>query len=327
MSFRGRKVLVTGAAGFLGSHLSERLAREGAVVRAFVHYNALGRRGWLDAGGDASAVEIVAGDLCDPSSVREAVRGVDVVFHLGALISIPYSYRAPASYLAVNAGGALHVLEAAREMGAGRVVCTSTSEVYGSAQSVPMTEEHPLRAQSPYAASKIAADQLALSFHRSFGLPVTIVRPFNAYGPRQSARAVIPSIIVQALARPSIRLGALTPTRDFNFVDDLVEGFLLAGSRDAAVGEVVHFGTGRETAIGDLAHRILALLGKELPIECEAERLRPESSEVDRLCADASKARRLLGWSPAVSIEDGLARTIEWVERNLGHYRAELHAI
>lgn len=320
MSWSGKRVLVTGAGGFIGSHLVERLVREGARARALVRYGSTGSWGWLDRSSCKAEVEVVAGDVRDAERVRAALEGVEVVFHLAALIGIPYSYEAARSYLQVNVEGTLNVLQAARAVGA-RVVHTSTSEVYGTARRVPIDEEHPLEAQSPYAASKIGADQLAGSFHRAFGLPVATVRPFNAFGPRQSARAVIPAIITQALWRPEVRLGRLDPTRDFNFVADTVDGFVRAGARDEALGQVVNLSTGREVTIGETARLVLRLLGKELPVVEEASRVRPAGSEVERLCGANGRAERLLGWRPTTTLEEGLAATIEWIRANEVAYR------
>jgi len=305
------KALVTGAGGFIGSHLVERLLRDGYDVRAFVRYNGRGQRGWIDSfdAEVASAIEVVSGDIRDGDAVRQAMTGCSVVFNLAALIAIPYSYTAPRSYVDTNVVGALNILQAARDLGSVRVLQTSTSEVYGTARFVPMDEMHPLCAQSPYAASKIAADQLALSFHRSFGMPVTVVRPFNAYGARQSSRAVIPSIITQAIAGARrIRLGALHPTRDFNHTSDLARGFIALARCDAAVGEEVNLGTGHEIAIGDLLTLIGEVLGVALQAETQDCRLRPSASEVERLCADGGKARRIAGWKPDYDGPDGLRR-------------------
>jgi dTDP-glucose 4,6-dehydratase len=319
-------VLVTGAGGFIGSHLTERLVELGATVRALVHYNALGTWGWLDRSPRRDDVEVVAGDVCDRDSVRQAMQDAEVVFHLAALIAIPYSYHAPLSYVRTNIEGTLNVLQAARELGVERVVHTSTSEVYGSARYVPMDEEHPLQGQSPYSASKIAADKLAEAYHLSFGLPVATIRPFNTYGPRQSARAVIPTIITQALTQPAVRLGSLSPTRDLNYVTDTVAGFVRVAEAPEAIGQVVNVGSGQEIAVGDLARTILDLMGKDLPVVCEEQRVRPENSEVERLCADNRKARAL-GWQPQVTLKEGLLRTIAWVEENLEQYRPGVYTV
>jgi NAD dependent epimerase/dehydratase len=326
MSWTGKHVLVTGAGGFIGSHLAERLVREGARVRALVHYNALGTWGWLDKSELRQEMEVVAGDVCDRDSVQQAADGVDVVFHLAALITIPYSYRAPESYVRTNVIGTLNVLQAARAANVGRVVHTSTSEVYGTAQYVPIDEKHPLQGQSPYAASKIGADKMAEAFHLSFGLPVVTVRPFNTFGPRQSARAVIPTIITQCLAGEAVRLGNLRPSRDLNYVANTVDGFLRTAAQEA-VGRTINLGSGREINVGDLARLIGELAGRPLRIESDDERSRPEKSEVMRLLADNGQARALLGWEPAVSLEDGLRLTIEWLREHLERYRTGVYVI
>jgi dTDP-glucose 4,6-dehydratase len=326
-SFQGVRVLVTGAGGFIGSHLVERLVGEEATVRAFVHYDAIGSWGWLDASPVRGDVEVVAGDIADRDSVVRAVSGVDVVFHLAALIGIPYSYAAPASYVRTNIEGTLNVLTAARERGVSRVVHTSTSEVYGTARRVPMDEEHPLHAQSPYAATKIAADKLAEAFHRSFGVPVVTVRPFNTFGPRQSGRAVIPTIISQALAGRPARLGNLTPTRDFNFVANTVDGFLRAGGAEGVDGRTVNLGTGRETSIRDVVNAVERILGRQVEVEEDSERRRAPDSEVERLVADSRLAGELLGWTPRVTLEEGLERTIEWIRSNGDRFRTDAYAV
>ena len=308
------RALVTGADGFIGSHLTEALVRAGHQVRAFVLYNSFDSWGWLDhcAAEVQGKFEVFAGDIRDFHGVRTALQGCDAVLHLAALIAIPYSYHSPDSYVDTNIKGTLNVVQAARDLGVRRVVHTSTSEVYGTARFVPITEEHPLQGQSPYAASKIGADQLALSFFTSFGTPVTILRPFNTYGPRQSARAVIPAIITQiASGRPQVRLGALHPTRDFNYVADTVAAFLAALSCEKGAGEVINVGTGFETSIGDTARLVAEVMGAEVEIVTDAERLRPPRSEVERLCAASDKARGLLGWQPRYSGRDGLRRGIE----------------
>jgi NAD dependent epimerase/dehydratase len=293
-----------------------------------VHYNAAGRRGWLDISEVQSEIEFFAGDIVDPDSVAAAVRGQEYIFHLAALIAIPYSYEAPAAYVRTNINGTLNVLQAARRYACERVLHTSTSEVYGTAITVPICERHPLQGQSPYSASKIGADKLAESFHRSFNAPVVTVRPFNTFGPRQSARAVIPTIISQCLAGcETIRLGALHPTRDMNFVTNTVEGFLAAAEATDAIGQVINFGSGREISIGELARTIAKQAGVSVEIDCDDRRLRPEKSEVARLLADNSLARELSGWTPRVSLEDGLRKTIEWFRSNLKHYREHLYNI
>lgn len=328
MNWQGKRVLVTGAGGFIGSHLTERLVGLGAEVKAMVHYNALGRWGWLDHSPVKNDVQVIAGDIADRDSVRQAMTGVEVVFHLAALIGIPYSYHAPASYVRTNVEGTLNVLQNARDLEVERIVHTSTSEAYGSAQYVPIDEEHPLQGQSPYSATKIGADKLAESFYRSFDVPVATIRPFNTYGPRQSARAVIPTIITQALTQSEIHLGNLTPARDLNYVVDTADGFISVASHPQAVGQVINIGTGEDISIGDLAKTILELLGKEnLPIVSEAQRKRPDASEVDRLCADNRKAKALLGWEPKFTLREGLQQTIAWVEENLERYRPEIYSL
>lgn len=319
--WQGRRIVVTGAGGFIGSHLAERLVALGAEVRALVHYNALGTRGWLDQSTYAADMEIVAGDITDAESVRHAVRGADSVFHLAALIAIPYSYRAPASYLRTNVEGTLNIMQAARDQSVRRVLHTSTSEVYGTALYVPIDEAHPLQAQSPYSASKIGADKIAESFCRSFDVPVVTLRPFNTFGPRQSARAVIPTIITQCLAGQTVKLGNLTPTRDMNSVSNTVEGFIRAAEADDAVGQVFNLGSGCEISIGDLAVLIAKLCGVELRLEADTQRLRPEKSEVERLLASNASALRILGWTPRVSLEEGLVETIAWLREHQGRYR------
>jgi dTDP-glucose 4,6-dehydratase len=329
-----RKVLVTGAAGFIGSHLAEELVRRNFGVRAFVHYNSLGSHGWLESSPREirDQLEIFAGDIRDPNGVRTAMKGCDAVLHLAALIAIPYSYHSPDTYVETNITGTLNVLQAARDLDVSQVLHTSTSEVYGTAQVVPITEEHRLQGQSPYSASKIGADQLALSFERSFGTPVTVVRPFNTYGPRQSARAVIPTTIPQfAAGRGTVKLGSIHPTRDFSFVSDTVEGFIAALGTKAGIGEVINIGSGFEISIGDTAKTIAKLMGVSIAIEQDAVRLRPERSEVDRLCASNAKAQKLLGWSPRVAgiegLRNGLEQTIAWFTepKNLSRYRENVY--
>jgi dTDP-glucose 4,6-dehydratase len=331
-----KNVLVTGADGFIGSHLAETLVRRGFTVRAMVLYNSLDSWGWLDDSPREirDAIEVVAGDIRDNGFVRSAVKGQEAVMHLAALIAIPYSYVAPQSYVDVNVTGTLNVVTAAKEFGTAKVVQTSTSECYGTAQFVPITEEHPLVGQSPYAASKIGADQIALSFYRSFGVPVTVCRPFNTYGPRQSARAVIPTVISQiAAGKTQIELGALSPTRDFNFVQDTVDGMISILTTAATTGETINLGSGHEISIGDLVKLVGSVMNKELTVVSKNERMRPEKSEVERLLADASKAKRLTGWSPAFAGRDGLRRglshTAEWFAKpaNLARYRVGRYTV
>ncbi len=331
MNIKGRKVLVTGADGFIGSHLVEHLLGAGADVKAFVYYNSFNSWGWLDESSDAvkSSIEVFAGDIRDPHGVRAAMQGCDVVMHLAALIAIPYSYHSPDTYVDTNVKGTLNVVQAARELGVERVIHTSTSEVYGTACFVPITEAHPLQGQSPYSASKIGADQIAASFFHSFKTPVATIRPFNTYGPRQSARAVIPTIITQiASGARALKLGALTPTRDFNFVRDTVRGFVAVAECDAAVGEVINIGSNHEISIGDTARLIAGLMGADVAITSDEQRLRPAGSEVERLWADNARARSLAGWTPEYAGDDGLRRglreTIDWFRdpANLRRYKA-----
>lgn len=326
-AWKGARVLVTGAGGFIGSHLTERLVSLGAVTRAFVHYNSLGAWGWLSHSPVKGDIEVVAGDIADRDCVRHAVNGVDIVFHLAALIGIPYSYHAPVSYVRTNIEGTLNVLQSALEANVSRLVHTSTSEVYGTARYVPIDEGHPLQGQSPYSASKIGADKLAEAFYLSFDLPVTTVRPFNTYGPRQSMRAIIPTIIIQALTCPSISLGNLEPLRDLTFVEDTVEGFLRAAASAGAVGQVINIGSGREISIKDLAGTILQLMGADRSLLHDEQRARPSGSEVERLCADITRASEVLGWQPKTTLREGLTRTIEWMRENHERYRAEDYVI
>ncbi len=321
MNWNGKKVLVTGAGGFIGSHLTEHLLEAGANVRSLVHYNALGSRGWLDNSPVQEHIEIIAGDVRDRDSMRQAIKDREIIFHLAALIAIPYSYHAPGSYIHTNIEGTLNILQAARDADIERVIHTSTSEVYGTAQYVPIDESHPLQGQSPYSASKIGADKIAEAFHLSFDLPVVTVRPFNTFGPRQSARAVIPTIITQCLTGQNIRLGNLSPTRDLNYVANTVDGFLSAASTPEAVGKTINLGSGREISIGDLAQLITKLIGGSITIKSDDQRIRPEKSEVERLLADNSLARKLLNWEPSISLEDGLRHTIEWVQEHIERYR------
>lgn len=322
MAWNNRRVLVTGAGGFIGSHLVERLVTLGATTSALVRYTSTGSRGWLDDSPAGGGVEVFAGDIADRDVLGRAMRGVEVVFHLAALIGIPYSYDAPSSYVRTNIEGTLAVLQTAAAAGVRRVVHTSTSEVYGTARSVPISESHPLQTQSPYSASKAAADLLALSFHRSFGLDVAVVRPFNTYGPRQSARAVIPTIVTQALEGPVVKLGHLSPTRDFSYVTDTVEGFVKMAEAERAGGEIVNLGSGQEISIEDLAKRIQSILGTSRPIVTDAVRERPAASEVERLCADTTRARDLLGWAPHKTLTEGLELTIAWIKEHRDRYRA-----
>ena len=324
------KALVTGAGGFIGSHLVERLVSEGVAVRAMVRYNSRNSHGNIELlpARIRSSIDVVAGDIQDPFFVRSAVKGVDAVFHLAALIGIPYSYVAPAHYANVNVVGTLNVLQASLDEGVNRVVHTSTSETYGSAQYVPIDENHPLQGQSPYSASKIGADKLAESYHLSFELPVVTVRPFNTFGPRQSARAVIPTVASQALAGfPQIRLGSLTPVRDLTYVDDTARGFLAAARTDEAVGRVINLGRGTGISIGDLAAKILELCGSDAKIACDESRVRPDRSEVMELVCNNDLARQLLGWQPEVSLEEGLNRVIAFIRDHQELYKPELYNV
>lgn len=326
-AWHGKRVLVTGAGGFIGSHLTEALAELGANVRAFVHYNALGTWGWLDHSSQRNKLDVYAGDITDRDSVRNAMVDREVVFHLAALIAIPYSYQAPESYVRTNVIGTLNVLQAARELKTLRVIQTSTSEVYGTAKQVPISESHPLQGQSPYSASKIGADKIAESYQLSFEVPVVTVRPFNTFGPRQSARAVIPAIITQCLTGDTVKLGNLAPTRDLNYVSNTVEGFLAAALAPNAVGATINLGSNREISIGDLAKLIAKLMNKTITLESDQQRLRPENSEVERLLADNSRAQTLLNWGPRVSLEDGLFRTIDWMKQHLERYRPGVYVV
>lgn len=330
------KVLVTGADGFIGSHLTEALVKSGHDVRAFVLYNSFNSWGWLDHTSKSirDHLDVFSGDIRDPNGVRTAMKDCDTVLHLAALIAIPYSYHSPDTYIDTNVKGTLNVLQAARDRGVRRVIHTSTSEVYGTARFVPITEEHPLQGQSPYSASKIGADQLAYSFFTSFDLPVVIARPFNTYGPRQSARAVIPTIITQmANGQRKIRLGAVSPTRDFNFVSDTVAGFISALESSAGLGEVINFGSNFEISIGDTAQLIAEVMNREIEIDTDETRLRPENSEVERLWADNSKAKKLLNWQPSYGGRDGFKRglleTAEWFMNpaNLAVYKVDRYNI
>ena len=325
----GKRILVTGAAGFIGSHLVEELLERGAIVRALVHYNSASSVGNLAYLRTAQKwpLDIVAGNIEDSDFVLRAVEGMDIVLHLAALIGIPYSYVAPRSYVRTNVEGTLNILEAVRRLGARRVVHTSTSEVYGTARREPMDENHPLQGQSPYAASKIGADKLAESYYRSFGTPVVTLRPFNTFGPRQSARAVIPTIITQALERQEITLGSLDPQRDLTYVGDTVDGFIRAAIRRGVEGETINLGTGETHSIGAIAARILSLIGTNKSLRCDPERMRPATSEVGKLVSDNRKARQLLGWQPCTSLDDGLQQTIAFIHQHRATYRAGSYAV
>lgn len=336
MSLKDKTILVTGAAGFIGSHLTEHLLAEGCKVRAFVRYNSRNSWGWLDTLNPEyrKKLDVFAGDIRDPNGVRQAMQGCDVVFHLAALIAIPYSYHSPDTYVDTNIKGTLNILQAARELQVEKVVHTSTSECYGTARFVPITEEHPLQPQSPYSASKTGADQLALSFYHSFGTPVAVIRPFNTYGPRQSARAVIPTIIAQiASGADRIKLGAIRPTRDFNYVSDTVRGFAMVASSPRSIGQVVNIGSSYEISVGETCQLIAELMGRNVLVETDEARLRPDGSEVERLWASNLKAAELIGWAPEFAGKEGLARglekTIAWFSdaSNLAWYKADIYNI
>lgn len=325
-----KKVLVTGADGFIGSHLTECLLQAGYDVKAFAYYNSFNTWGWLDTlpQEKLKEIEIFTGDIRDPNGVRHAMQGMDGVFHLAALIAIPFSYHSPDSYVDTNIKGTLNVLQAARDLNLERVLVTSTSEVYGTAQYVPIDERHPYQGQSPYSATKIGADRLAESFYRSFELPVTIVRPFNTFGPRQSARAVIPTIISQLLAgKEEIKLGSLTPTRDFNYVKDTANGFLEIARSEKTVGEEINIATQREISIGELAKEIISQINPKAEIVCEEERLRPEKSEVNRLLGSNEKIMRLTNWQPKYTFAQGIEETIGWMRNHMEAYKADIYNI
>ena len=329
MDWRGKKVLVTGAGGFIGSHLVEKLVALGSDVRAFVRYNSRNDYGLIEVLPEdiQEKLTVVVGDLRDSDSVNSVVRNIDLVFHLGASISIPYSYVSPNNFVATNIIGTLNVLNAVKDYSIQKMVHTSSSEVYGTAQYVPIDEKHPLQAQSPYAASKIGADKMVESYHLSYGLPVATVRPFNTYGPRQSSRAVIPTIVTQALTKDEVRLGATSPIRDFSYVEDTVSAFIKVAESPESVGQALNFGSGTEISIGDLAGEIISLVGRDVDIVCDDERIRPEKSEVNRLLADVTKARELLGWEPLFSLTDGLRNVIDWMSEHLNRYKTNVYNI
>jgi len=325
-----KKVLVTGADGFIGSHLTEELLKEGYKVKAFTYYNSFNSWGWLDTLPKKvmDEVEVFTGDIRDPNGVKEAMKGMDEVYHLAALIAIPFSYHSPDTYVDTNIKGTLNVLQAARELETSRLLVTSTSEVYGTAQYVPIDENHPYQGQSPYSATKIGADRLAESFYRSFNLPITIVRPFNTYGPRQSARAVIPTIITQLLAgKEEIELGSLTPTRDFNFVKDTANGFIEIAKSEKTVGGEINIATQQEISIGQLAEELIRQINPNAKIICDEQRLRPENSEVNRLLGSNEKIKSLTNWKPQYTFEQGLAETIEFFKHNLDKYKTDIYNI
>ena len=327
MDWTTKKVLITGADGFIGSHLTERLISQGARVRAFVMYNSFNTWGWIDtfSSREKEAVDIVSGNIRETDLLKQALKDVDIVFHLAALIAIPYSYASPSSYIKTNVEGTLNILQTGLECGVEKIIHTSTSEVYGTAQYIPIDEKHPLQGQSPYSASKIGADMVAESFYRSFNLPVTTVRPFNTYGPRQSARAIIPTLILQMLKGTTIRVGSLHPIRDFTYVSDTVEGFIKAAETDGINGEVINIGSNQGISIGELTNTLAQIVGKEITIECEEERVRPAHSEVNRLLCNNHKAKELMKWQPTIKLTEGLAKTVNWLEKNQHAYKSNLY--
>ncbi|SNS33005.1 NAD dependent epimerase/dehydratase, LLPSF_EDH_00030 family [Anaerovirgula multivorans] len=325
-----KKVLVTGAGGFIGSHLVEGLLQEGNVIRCFVHYNSFNRWGWLDkfSKDKLSKIEIFTGDIRDPNGVRKALEGIDEVYHLAALVAIPFSYHSPDSYIETNIKGTLNILQAARDFGTSRILITSTSEIYGTAKYVPIDETHPFQAQSPYSASKIGADRVAESFYRSFNMPITIARPFNTYGPRQSARAVIPTIVTQLLTgKKEIRLGSLTPTRDFNYVKDTVQAFIEIANSEKTIGEEINIASQKEISIGELAEELIMQINPKAKIISDENRLRPDKSEVNRLLGSNEKIRKLTKWKPEYTLKEGLAETITWLKDNLNQYKVDIYNI
>lgn len=332
MNLRGKKILVTGADGFIGSHLVEALLSRGCHVKAFVYYNSFNSWGWLDTFSreKLSEIEIFTGDVRDPNGVRTAVKDVEIVLHLAALIGIPYSYHSPDSYIDTNIKGTLNILQACRDFEINRIIVVSTSEVYGTALYVPIDEKHPVQGHSPYSASKIGADKIAESFYRSFNMPVVIARPFNTYGPRQSARAVIPAIITQLLdGKKQIRVGSVHPTRDFNYVGDVCKGLIALANNSEAMGREINIGTGSEISIGDLANLLIELTGSKAEIVSENLRKRPDKSEIGRLLCDASLMKKLTGWEPEISLKEGLLKTIEWFKdgTNLEKYKSEIYNV
>ncbi len=325
-----KKVLVTGADGFIGSHLTQQLIKEGYDVTAFCLYNSFGSWGWLEniPKEEKKALNVILGDIRDPNGVKDAMKGIDTVYHLAALIAIPFSYTSPDSYVDTNIKGTLNVLQAARDLNTSRILVTSTSEVYGTAQYVPIDEKHPFQGQSPYSATKIGADRIAESFYRSFNSPVTIVRPFNTYGPRQSARAVIPTIITQLLAgKEEIHLGSLTPTRDFNYVKDTANGFITIANHDNTIGKELNIATEQEISIGELANELIRQINPNAKIVTDENRLRPEKSEVNRLLGTAKELHSLTGWKPNYTFSQGLSETIEWTKKNLESFKTDIYNI
>lgn len=330
MDLRGKKVLVTGAEGFIGSHLTEKLVELGADVTALVQYNSFNNWGWIDTFDKEvlNSIKVETGDIRELDGMNRIIKGQEVVFHLAALIAIPYSYLSPMAYVRTNVEGTTNVLEACRNHDVQKIIHTSTSETYGTALYVPIDEKHPMQGQSPYSASKIGADKMAESFYRSFNMPIATLRPFNTYGPRQSARAVIPTIISQILAgKNEIKLGSLTPTRDFNFVKDTAEAFIKVAESDRTIGEVINAGSNYEITIGDTVKKIIDIIGKDVKIICDEERIRPEKSEVNRLWADNTKIKELTDWAPRYSIDEGLAETVAWIRENMKHYKPDIYNV
>lgn len=330
MDLKGKKVLVTGAEGFIGSHLTERLVELGADVTALAQYNSFNSWGWIDTFDKnvLDSIKVETGDIRELDGMNRIIKGQEVVFHLAALIAIPYSYLSPMAYVRTNVEGTVNVLEACRNHDVQKIIHTSTSETYGTALYVPIDEKHPMQGQSPYSASKIGADKMAESFYKSFNMPIATIRPFNTYGPRQSARAVIPTIISQILAgKKEIKLGSLTPTRDFNYVKDTAEAFIKIAESDKTIGEVINAGSNYEITIGDTVKKIIDIIGKDVKIICDEERIRPEKSEVNRLWADNTKIKELTGWAPNYNIDQGLAETVEWIKNNLQHYKTDIYNV
>ncbi|MBZ9687630.1 NAD-dependent 4,6-dehydratase LegB [Clostridium estertheticum] len=330
MNWQGKKVLVTGAEGFIGSHLTERLVELGAEVTALAQYNSFNNWGWIDTFDKKTrdSIKVVTGDIREYDGMKRIIKGQEVVLHLAALIAIPYSYLSPMAYVRTNIEGTTNVLEACREYDVEKIVHTSTSETYGTALYVPIDEKHPMQGQSPYSASKIGADKMAESYYKSFNMPIATLRPFNTYGPRQSARAVIPTIISQILAgKTEIKLGSLTPTRDFNFVKDTAEAFIKVAESEKTIGEVINAGSNYEITIGDTVKKIISIIGKDVKILCDDERLRPENSEVNRLWADNTKIKELTGWKPNYSIDRGLEETVEWIKNNMQYFKTDIYNV
>ncbi|MDU7149303.1 MAG: NAD-dependent 4,6-dehydratase LegB [Clostridium sp.] len=330
MDLKGKRVLVTGAEGFIGSHLTERLVELGADVTALVQYNSFNNWGWIDTFDKnvLDSIKVETGDIRELDGMNRIIKGQEVVFHLAALIAIPYSYLSPMAYVRTNVEGTVNVLEACRNHDVKKIIHTSTSETYGTALYVPIDEKHPMQGQSPYSASKIGADKMAESFYRSFNMPIATLRPFNTYGPRQSARAVIPTIISQILAgKKEIKLGSLTPTRDFNFVKDTAEAFVKVAESDKTIGEVINAGSNYEISIGDTVKKIIDIIGEDVKILCDEERIRPEKSEVNRLWADNTKIKELTDWAPKYSIDEGLTETVDWIKENMKHYKPDIYNV